>query len=221
MIAPDISRGRKRKHGSGSSGEDAQSHNTIAHPISATTLDEAVEGPASKREKGQTKRKRGMVLKHDEPVANISQADSIEAEANLSVDAHPPLSVDHEDEGEDEDDAGEDEAEEGGASSEPADSVPPTTSLTLPGTGSEAQSFSELNLSEKTMKAIEDMHFEKMTEIQQRGIPPLLASRDVLGAAKTGSGKTLAFLIPAVETLSALRFKPRNGRCSKILASDQ
>ncbi|KAI0006425.1 ATP-dependent RNA helicase HAS1 [Xylariaceae sp. FL0662B] len=75
-----------------------------------------------------------------------------------------------------------------------------------------AQNFSELNLSEKTMKAIkEDMGFEKMTAIQRRAIPPLLAGRDVLGAAKTGSGKTLAFLIPAVEMLSALRFKPRNG----------
>jgi ATP-dependent RNA helicase DDX18/HAS1 len=39
----------------------------------------------------------------------------------------------------------------------------------------------------------------------------LLAGKDVLGAAKTGSGKTLAFLIPAIEILSALRFKPRNG----------
>ncbi|KAI1381081.1 ATP-dependent RNA helicase HAS1 [Hypoxylon crocopeplum] len=78
--------------------------------------------------------------------------------------------------------------------------------------GSDAQNFAELNLSEKTMKAIkEDMGFEKMTTIQRRAIPPLLAGRDVLGAAKTGSGKTLAFLIPAVEMLSALRFKPRNG----------
>ena len=55
------------------------------------------------------------------------------------------------------------------------------------------------------------MGFEKMTTIQRKAIPPLLAGRDVLGAAKTGSGKTLAFLIPAVEMLSALRFKPRNG----------
>ncbi|KAI5864106.1 ATP-dependent RNA helicase HAS1 [Durotheca rogersii] len=76
----------------------------------------------------------------------------------------------------------------------------------------DAQNFAELNLSEKTMKAIkEDMGFEKMTTIQRRAIPPLLAGRDVLGAAKTGSGKTLAFLIPAVEMLGALRFKPRNG----------
>jgi ATP-dependent RNA helicase DDX18/HAS1 len=85
-------------------------------------------------------------------------------------------------------------------------------SLSLPNTGPDPQSFTDLNLSSKTMQAIEDMKFEKMTEIQQRGIPPLLAGRDVLGAAKTGSGKTLAFLIPAVEMLSALRFKPRNGK---------
>ncbi|KAI0376572.1 ATP-dependent RNA helicase HAS1 [Hypomontagnella monticulosa] len=78
--------------------------------------------------------------------------------------------------------------------------------------GSDAQNFADLNLSEKTTKAIkEDMGFEKMTTIQRKAIPPLLAGRDVLGAAKTGSGKTLAFLIPAVEMLSALRFKPRNG----------
>ena len=83
--------------------------------------------------------------------------------------------------------------------------------LSLPATGPDPTKFSELNLSEMTMKAIGGMGFESMTEIQQRGIPPLLAGRDVLGAAKTGSGKTLAFLIPAVEMLSALRFKPRNG----------
>lgn len=88
----------------------------------------------------------------------------------------------------------------------PTDSVP-----SLPGASTTPQKFSELDLSEKTMKAIQEMKFETMTEIQQRGIPPLLAGRDVLGAAKTGSGKTLAFLIPAVEMLSALRFKPRNG----------
>ncbi|KAF6234148.1 hypothetical protein HO173_007568 [Letharia columbiana] len=94
----------------------------------------------------------------------------------------------------------------------PADTdVPSASALSLPSTGSDPKSFKDLNLSSKTMQAIADMNFEKMTEIQQRGIPPLLAGKDVLGAAKTGSGKTLAFLIPAVEMLSALRFKPRNG----------
>ena len=85
------------------------------------------------------------------------------------------------------------------------------SSVSFPPAGSAPRKFSDLNLSTKTMQAIEGMKFDTMTEIQQRGIPPLMAGRDVLGAAKTGSGKTLAFLIPAVEMLSALRFKPRNG----------
>ena len=74
--------------------------------------------------------------------------------------------------------------------------MPSVSALRLPSTGSDPQDFQDLNLSSKTMQAITDMKFEKMTEIQRRGIPPLLAGRDVLGAAKTGSGKTLAFLIP-------------------------
>lgn len=72
--------------------------------------------------------------------------------------------------------------------------------------------FSSLDLSEGTRKAIDGMGFASMTEVQARTIPPLLAGKDVLGAAKTGSGKTLAFLIPAVEMLYKLKFKPRNGK---------
>ncbi|KAH3679942.1 hypothetical protein WICMUC_000685 [Wickerhamomyces mucosus] len=71
--------------------------------------------------------------------------------------------------------------------------------------------FIDHNLSEPTLKAIKQMGFEKMTQVQARTIPPLLAGRDVLGAAKTGSGKTLAFLLPAIELLYSLKFKPRNG----------
>lgn len=103
------------------------------------------------------------------------------------------------------------DAEEDEDAEDLVDEAPlPSAALSLP-TANTPKQFSDLNLSEKTMKAITDMKFETMTGIQQRGIPPLLAGRDVLGAAKTGSGKTLAFLIPAVEMLSALRFKPRNG----------
>ncbi|KAI2631630.1 P-loop containing nucleoside triphosphate hydrolase protein [Xylaria nigripes] len=84
------------------------------------------------------------------------------------------------------------------------------SSLVAPADG--VEKFAELNLSEKTLRAIqEEMKFETMTPIQRRAIPPLLAGRDVLGAAKTGSGKTLSFLIPAIEMLHSLRFKPRNG----------
>ncbi|KAI8091542.1 P-loop containing nucleoside triphosphate hydrolase protein [Thamnidium elegans] len=71
--------------------------------------------------------------------------------------------------------------------------------------------FASLDCCERTKNAINDLGFEKMTEVQARTIPPLMAGRDVLGAAKTGSGKTLAFLIPAIEMLYRLKFKPRNG----------
>ncbi|KAL7123371.1 hypothetical protein ACP275_01G101400 [Erythranthe tilingii] len=74
-----------------------------------------------------------------------------------------------------------------------------------------AAAFAELSISESTMKAIKDMGFQFMTQIQARGIPPLLEGKDVLGAARTGSGKTLAFLVPAVELLYNIHFMPRNG----------
>ncbi|XP_027126535.1 DEAD-box ATP-dependent RNA helicase 27 isoform X2 [Coffea arabica] len=82
------------------------------------------------------------------------------------------------------------------------------------GTGSgimSTEAFSLLPISENTMKAIKEMNFEFMTQIQARAIPPLLEGEDVLGAARTGSGKTLAFLIPAVELLHQIQFTARNG----------
>lgn len=77
--------------------------------------------------------------------------------------------------------------------------------------GDDNYDFANAGFSEPTMKAITQMGFQKMTKVQAKTIPPLLAGRDVLGAAKTGSGKTLAFLLPAVELLYSLKFKPRNG----------
>lgn len=71
--------------------------------------------------------------------------------------------------------------------------------------------FESLNCSEETKKAVRDMGFTQMTEVQAKTIPPLLEGRDVLGAAKTGSGKTVAFMIPAIELLIKNKFKPRNG----------
>jgi ATP-dependent RNA helicase DDX18/HAS1 len=114
--------------------------------------------------------------------------------------------------GADENDNEEEEGEDEEVNGKEVSAIEGTEHLSLPTAGEHVQNFADLKLSDKTMKAIvEDMKFEKMTEIQQRGIPPLLAGRDVLGAAKTGSGKTLAFLIPAVEMLHSLKFKPRNG----------
>ena len=89
--------------------------------------------------------------------------------------------------------------------------VPAPVPQTAPEDAPDRKPFSELELSANTMRALEEMGFKTMTAIQEKAIPPLLAGKDVLGAARTGSGKTLAFLIPAVELLHRLKFKPRNG----------
>ncbi|KAJ9599460.1 hypothetical protein L9F63_010075, partial [Diploptera punctata] len=88
----------------------------------------------------------------------------------------------------------------------------------LPGSGIALSILSDASFSsladkvcENSLKAIADMGFSSMTEIQARCIPPLLEGRDLVGSAKTGSGKTLAFLIPAVELIYKLKFMPRNG----------
>ena len=67
------------------------------------------------------------------------------------------------------------------------------------------------SVDERMLKAIAEMGFTHMTEIQSKSIPPLLEKRDLMGAARTGSGKTLAFLIPCIEILLQLKFQPRNG----------
>lgn len=78
---------------------------------------------------------------------------------------------------------------------------------------SDDRSFASLKggVSEATLRAIEEMGFTEMTEIQAKCLTPLLKGRDLVGAAQTGSGKTLAFLIPAVELINKLHFMPRNG----------
>ena len=193
------SKKRKRKHAA-SKAEKEES------PIAANVVAEPVveNGAKPKRTKEEKARKKAKKLQELEPEEetfedleeDIPEKDLEEEEEGAAGEA--------EEEDEDEEmNEGEGDLAEGG--------LPSAGTLSLPSTGTEAKKFEELNLCEKTMKAIKDMGFETMTEIQQRGIPPLLAGRDVLGAAKTGSGKTLSFLIPAVEMLSSLRFKPRNG----------
>jgi ATP-dependent RNA helicase DDX18/HAS1 len=94
------------------------------------------------------------------------------------------------------------------AESSAASTLAPATSKSK---DDERPPFSTLDLSEQTNKAISEMGFSTMTPVQAKSIPVLLAGKDVLGAARTGSGKTLAFLIPAVELLHRLKFKPMNG----------
>jgi hypothetical protein len=119
-----------------------------------------------------------------------------------------------EDEGDDDDDEDEDDEEEevrGGPREEEADEEDGKIPVQVDGILSD-KTFASLALSKPTMAGIAELGHSQMTEVQARCIPPLLAGRDVLGAARTGSGKTLAFLIPCAELLYHAKFMPRNGR---------
>ncbi len=61
--------------------------------------------------------------------------------------------------------------------------------------------FSELELDESLLQALQEKGFTRPTVIQAAAIPPALEGRDVLGSAPTGTGKTAAYLLPALQHL--------------------
>ncbi|MEA4961251.1 DEAD/DEAH box helicase [Lutispora sp.] len=61
--------------------------------------------------------------------------------------------------------------------------------------------FADLGLSDKILKAIDDMGFEEPSKIQEEVIPIVLEGFDVIGQAQTGTGKTLAFGAPILNKL--------------------
>ncbi|WP_428536493.1 DEAD/DEAH box helicase [Rhodopila sp.] len=69
-------------------------------------------------------------------------------------------------------------------------------------------SFTALGLSEPLLRALETRKFQAPTPIQADSIPPLLASKDLLGIAQTGSGKTAAFTLPILQHLAAQQIRP-------------
>jgi ATP-dependent RNA helicase DDX18/HAS1 len=198
----EISKKRKRKHGASG---DKPAKNEEQKPVIKANPP-ASDPTVAAKAKESKKRKKDHATNgksgdgSDVRDIEVSQIDQQSDASDEAVDEQVQVS-----------DAEDRTAPTNGETPDGQPQLPSLNAVSLPQTGEEPQKFKDLNISEKTMKAIEEMGFETMTEIQQRGIPPLMAGRDVLGAAKTGSGKTLAFLIPAVEMLSALRFKPRNG----------
>ena len=62
--------------------------------------------------------------------------------------------------------------------------------------------FSELNLDECVLQALDAMRFEECTPVQEHTIPVILEGRDLIGVAQTGTGKTAAYLLPVLNQLS-------------------
>lgn len=62
--------------------------------------------------------------------------------------------------------------------------------------------FTDLDLIDPILKALETQGYETPTPIQSKAIPPILKGRDLLGTAQTGTGKTAAFAIPILQRLT-------------------
>nr|XP_021193906.2 probable ATP-dependent RNA helicase pitchoune [Helicoverpa armigera] len=124
-----------------------------------------------------------------------------------------PVEVKEESESEGSDSDGDEDnnADDDAENSTNTESQLPGSSLCLGILSDQKFSALEGKVCESTLMGIKDMGFTTMTEIQAKAIPPLLEGRDLVGAARTGSGKTLAFLIPAIDLIYKLKFKPRNG----------
>ena len=72
--------------------------------------------------------------------------------------------------------------------------------------------FSDLKLSPKVLRAVEEAGYETPTPIQAGAIPPALEGRDVLGIAQTGTGKTASFTLPMISALARGRARARMPR---------
>lgn len=73
-------------------------------------------------------------------------------------------------------------------------------------------SFNDLGLSEKVLKTVKAVGYEKPTPIQLGAIPHVLQRKDVLGIAQTGTGKTASFVLPMLTLLEKGRARARMPR---------
>ena len=62
-------------------------------------------------------------------------------------------------------------------------------------------SFTDLNLNQFLLNALDEMGFTTPTPIQEKAFSVIMSSKDVVGIAQTGTGKTFAYLLPILRQL--------------------
>jgi len=73
--------------------------------------------------------------------------------------------------------------------------------------------FKELGLSSEILRVLEELGFERPSQIQEKSIPVLLeGGTDYIGLAQTGTGKTAAFGLPLLE-----RIDPKVGNTQGLI----
>ncbi len=72
-----------------------------------------------------------------------------------------------------------------------------------------AQTFDDLGIDKRVLKALKDVGYESPSPIQAATIPALLQGRHVVGLAQTGTGKTAAFAIPILSQIDLKQKTPQ------------
>ena len=62
-----------------------------------------------------------------------------------------------------------------------------------------AGGFESLGLMPELLRAVDELHWNLPTDIQDEAIPLIMGGGDVMAAAETGSGKTAAFCLPMIQ----------------------
>ncbi len=82
--------------------------------------------------------------------------------------------------------------------------------------------FEDLKIKPELLKAVTELGFTELTQIQEKSIPEIQAGRDVVGQSSTGSGKTAAFGLPILEKIEhgkgiqALILTPTRELCVQV-----
>ena len=58
--------------------------------------------------------------------------------------------------------------------------------------------FTELNINNTLLRAIEEVGYVSATPIQEKAFPVIMSGKDMIGIAQTGTGKTWAYLLPMI-----------------------
>lgn len=61
--------------------------------------------------------------------------------------------------------------------------------------------FTELDLDDAVLDALDAMCFDECTPVQEHTIPPILEGKDLIGVAQTGTGKTAAYVLPLLNRM--------------------
>lgn len=72
-----------------------------------------------------------------------------------------------------------------------------------------SKEFNNFELSDELIKAIDNLGYKTLSEVQEKVIPEILRNKDLVVKSQTGSGKTAAFGIPLCEKIDWDENKPQ------------